>query len=254
MEVFRRAVGPRALGLYLDDEGDWQDLDDKGWEFIRKHFLDPLGARVELAGEPDEFLAYEFAYYGRGPECIEQGRSSLVTFFLPTEYLEEHGPGRVRELALELGAGLPFSSGHAGMSFIYPEALLGMTEHIRDDAFHYTGLDMPDSDVARDLGTRVKGAYWLTFLGQPVLGELGGVAGLRGRLHSPGTTVQEMEGERAVVTLGTWPEAGDTQQGHSLPNYRELARVLEPWSYDFPRRWDGFSRDDMRRWQRRFLD
>jgi hypothetical protein len=56
------------------------------------------------------------------------------------------------------------------------------------------------------------------------------------------------------VTLGAWPEAGDTQQGHSLPNYRELARVLEPWSYDFPTRWAGFSRDDMRRWIRRFLD
>jgi hypothetical protein len=68
----------------------------------------------------------------------------------------------------------------------------------------------------------------MNFLGQPVLGELGGVAGLRSLLHSPGTTVHELNGERAVVTLGPWPEAGDLAQGRTLPAYRELAPVLEP--------------------------
>jgi hypothetical protein len=254
LDVYRRAVLPQALSLYMDDEGDWRDLDDKGWEFFQQQFLDPRGVRLVLAGEPDEFFAYEFGYYGRASEDIKEGKASLVTFFLPTEYLEEHGPGRVRELALELAAGLPFTSGHAGMSFIYPEAALGMTESIHDEAFRYPGLDMRASDVSWDIGTRVKGAYWLTFLGQPVLGELGGVAGLRARLHSPGTTVQELERDRAVVTLGAWPEAGDTEQGHTLPAYRELARVLEPWLYQFPTRWGGFTREDMRRWERRFLD
>jgi hypothetical protein len=253
LDVYRRAVGPRALGLYSGEEGDWHDLDDKGWERIRRELLHPPGAIIHLAA-PAELFGYEFSYRGRTPQHADMGESSVVSFSLPTEYLEEHGPGRVRELALELGAGLPFTSGHAGMSFICPDAFSGMAESIRDDAFRYPGLDMPDPYFSMMLGPRVKGAYWLTFLGQPVLGEMGGVAGLRGRLHSPGTTVQEMEGERAVVTLGAWPEAGDTQQGHSLPAYRELARVLEPWSYDFPTRWDGFSRDDMRRWIRRFLD
>ncbi|HLM43445.1 MAG TPA: type VI immunity family protein, partial [Myxococcaceae bacterium] len=77
----------------------------------------------------------------------------------------------------------------------------------------------------------------------PVLGELGGAAGLRARLHSPGTTVQELEGERVVVTLGPSPDAGDTEQGRTLPAYRELARVLEPWLYL-----------TSSQWERRFLD
>jgi len=254
LDVYRRAVGPRALGLYGDDEGDWQDLDDKGWEFIRQQFLDPLGARVELTGASDDLAGYEFVYYGRRDEDINRGWASLVTFFLPTEYLEEQGPRRIRELALELAAGLPFTSGHAGLSFLFPEALLGVTTPIRDDAFRYPGLDMPDSYVSLDIGKRVKGAYWLTFLGQPLLGELGSAAGLRTRLHSPGTTIQEMEGERAVVTLGEGPEAGDMEQGRSLPAYREFARVLEPCLYEFSSGWDGFTREDMRRWERRFLD
>jgi hypothetical protein len=33
---------------------------------------------------------------------------------------------------------------------------------------------------------------------------------------------------------GEWPEAGDLEHGHTLPAYRELARVLEPWSYRTP--------------------
>ncbi len=77
---------------------------------------------------------------------------------------------------------------------------------------------------------------------------------MRARLHSPGTTVQEFDGERAVVTLGNWPEAGDMEQGNTLPAYREVARVLEPWLYMKRARWDGFSAEDMRRWERRFLD
>jgi Protein of unknown function (DUF3396) len=58
---------------------------------------------------------------------------------------------------------------------------------------------------------------------------------------------QELTGERVVVTLGTWPEAGDTQQGHTLPAWRELARVLEPWLYMNRPHWSGFSEEDMHR-------
>jgi hypothetical protein len=117
-------------------------------------------------------------------------------------------------------------------------------------------MDIPNlSWMSWKLGTRVRGAYWLTYLGQPVLGELGGAEGLRSRLFSPDTTVQEMEGARAVVTLGKWPEAGDTQQGQMLPAYRELARVLEPWIYfeEHITRPEFLARD-RRRWERRFLD
>ncbi|MFY0527812.1 type VI immunity family protein [Archangium gephyra] len=74
-------------------------------------------------------------------------------------------------------------------------------------------------------------------------------------VHSPpDITVQEMDADRAVVTLGAWPEAGDTEQGQHLPLHRELARVLEPWRHHERYRWHEFSAEDMRRWERRFLD
>lgn len=47
----------------------------------------------------------------------EPDATSAVSFWLPTEYLEEHGPERVRNMALEIASALPFCSGNVGLSF-----------------------------------------------------------------------------------------------------------------------------------------
>ncbi|HEX8697211.1 MAG TPA: type VI immunity family protein, partial [Myxococcaceae bacterium] len=78
--------------------------------------------------------------------------------------------------------------------------------------------------------------------------------GLRERLKSPETTVQELPGDKAVITLGAWPEAGDLEKGEVLPAYRELARVLEPWLYHRETPMLQQSEEETRRWERRFLD
>ncbi|MDC0710710.1 DUF3396 domain-containing protein [Stigmatella sp. ncwal1] len=121
--------------------------------------------------------------------------------------------------------------------------MVGVKREVIKQCSRYPGIDVPDESIGWRLGTRLWGVHWLTFLGQPVLGALGGAAALRTRLRTPGVDVQEVEGERAVVTLGEWPEAGDTETGRVLPAYRELARVLEPWLYQ-----------EQRSWERRFLD
>ncbi len=179
-----------------------------------------------------------------------------MSFRLPTEFLEQHGPARVRELAVELATLLPFCSGHAGLSFNGELDLLGVIPEVLKYCFRYPGIDIPaPGSLSQKLSTRVRGISWLNFLGQPVLGEVGGASALRARLHSPGTSVQELEGARAVVTLGSWPEAGDTQRGELLPAYRELARVLEPWLFFEERNFHPhFPPEVKRRWERRFLD
>ncbi|MFL5358450.1 DUF3396 domain-containing protein [Archangium sp.] len=256
LDVYRRALKSQALGWYANpDNEDWDELDDKGWAHVQRYMLEQPDAHLWLSESPSETLGYELLYDGLLLEAYKRDPTSQVSFFLPSEYLEEHGPGPVRELAMELAAELPFNSGHAGLCFHFPDALLGITRPIRDLCFRYPGLDIPEARFATSyIGTRVDGVHWLNFLGPPVLGELGGAAGLRARLHSPDTTVQELGGERVVVTLGKWPEAGDTEKGHTLPAYRELARVLEPWLYMQRPIEAGFSEADMRRWERRFLD
>jgi hypothetical protein len=259
LDAYLRALGPDALGLYTDEEGYWWPLNAKSWDTVRDQFHQPKRAWVHLADASSEHL-YQFDYIGKqlGAPALARypGAVSAVSFWLPTEYLEEHGPGRVRELAIELAALLPFCSGHVGLSFSCDLGLVGIPQEILKWCFRYPGMDLPKLDKnSLRVGTRVPTIAWLTFLGQPVLGELGGAAELRSRLQTPGTTVQELEGDRAVVTLGPWPEAGDTEQGLLLPAHRELARVLEPWTYFTPPEESSyFSPEDRRRWERRFLD
>ncbi|HLM46248.1 MAG TPA: DUF3396 domain-containing protein [Myxococcaceae bacterium] len=263
LETYLNEVGPGALGRYVEHSGYTQLLDDAGWKEIRRELLEDEWPGVRLYDDYSNLEdQYGFDYLGKplgtpAPSLNgEPNASCMVGFWLPTEYLEEHGPNRLRELALQLAAPLPFCFGQVGLAFRGALSLIGMRRKLREQCFRYPGLDIPEpSWHSWKLGTRVRGPSWLTFLGQPVLGELGGAAGLRSRLSSPGTTVQELEGERAVVTLGPWPEAGDTEQGHTLPAYRELARVLEPWLYYEQSNWGPeFPPEDLRRWERRFLD
>ncbi|HEX8823195.1 MAG TPA: DUF3396 domain-containing protein [Archangium sp.] len=260
LDAYRAAIRPDALGWYSDHDGFAQELDSAAWEQFRHEMLGDNWVIFYLMSGGQDSQAYEFRYHGKRYDAASLVRDpdavTVVSFWLPTEYLEEHGPGRVRELALELAGPLPFCSGQGGLNFSSAIDLVGVRQVVHELCFRYPGMDIPSEDhVAWHIGTKVRGAAWLTFLGQPLLDEVGGVEGLRSRLHSPGTTVQSLEGERAVVTLGPWPEAGDTEQGNTLPAYRELARVLEPWLYHAPpRRSRDFLTEEEFRWERRFLD
>jgi hypothetical protein len=259
LDLYRRYVGPDTLRLYADMEGDWLKLNEAGWELTRRELQEDACPHVSLQeGGP---IGTRYAFYYRGKDqgfvtqCNKPNAMSEAIFWLPTEYLEEHGPGRVRELAIELAMLLPVSSGFCGLSFNGELDLVGMDLKLLPYWKRYPGIDIPcPFGYAWDIGKRLRGPHWVNFLGQPVLGELGGAAGLRERLKSPGTTVQELPGDKVVVTLGPWPEAGDTEKGELLPAYRELARVLEPWLYHSETSMLSQSKAETRRWERRFLD
>jgi hypothetical protein len=216
---------------------------------------------IHLGGSLGELTGFKLTYSARIPSREREPSDPDVSYLegtLPTEYLEEHGPAQVRQLALELASGLPFATGHMGLSF---DSVIGdvfFTPRLREELRRHPGLSLNHGSPPSWMGSRVDGVHWLNFLGSPVLAELGGVTALRSRLHSPDTTVQELDAERAVVTLGAWPEAGDLAQGHNLPSYRELARVLEPWldkPFDDPAfRIEGFTPEEALRWARRFLE
>ncbi|MDY7227804.1 type VI immunity family protein [Hyalangium rubrum] len=260
LESYLDSVGPQALGWYATDEGEYRPLDAAGWQLTRDKVLRRRGALIRLRDASLTDCGYRFLYHGR-PLVDLSGEPSpdvvcVARFWLPTEFLEEHGAARVRALALALAAPLPFCSGHAGLSFNGDLDLPGVKREVHQQSLRYPGMDLPEEgSIGLRLGTRLWGVHWLTFLGQPVLGALGGAAGLRARLHEPGTTVQELSEDRAVVTLGPGPEAGDTEQGQTLPAFRELARVLEPWLYHEEKIFDpDLLPDEKLRWERRFLD
>ncbi|WP_395843309.1 type VI immunity family protein [Cystobacter fuscus] len=258
LETYLQAFEPEALGWYMDDEGDPQELDAAGWTYIRTRmqWSSPI---ITLSDNPREAGPYRFEYFGKdlgaAPFINNPHAVCALEFWLPTEFLEQRGPARVRELALALAAPLPFNSGHVSLSLNALHQLAGVSDELRQLRLRYPGMDVHAlGHIGRHIGTRIRGPHWLTFLGPPVLGELGGVPGLRSRLVSPDISVQPLDGERALVMLGEWPEAGDTTRGHTLPLHRELARMLEPWLYHAPPLRDPVANADTLRWERRFLD
>ncbi|HYO56213.1 type VI immunity family protein [Archangium sp.] len=212
---------------------------------------------------------YELEYKARIPwrPAPEETLVSLLTATLPIEYLEEHGPARVRQLALDMASKLLFASGHAGLALRLYWWLPHTDNAFRFETLRYPGIDLREAWSHEEwMGFRVDGVHWLNFLGPPIVTQLGGVSALRSRLRSAETTVVELGEERVVVSLGERPEVGDLATGKTLPVYRELARVLEPWLEPLflKPRWapvEGprytsllLTEDEARHWWRRFLD
>jgi hypothetical protein len=260
LQTYRRATPPQALGWYGSDDGDTLPLDDKGWEHIRKTMIERAWGNewvVELEEDCSEVGGYHFEYNGRKLDAPifshDEGATSAVAFSFPTEYLLEHGPAHMRALALELARELPFSFGYASLAFVAPR---GRWYAARQELFgpltRYLGMDLYRlGETSRVIGTRARGAYWLTFLGQPLLGQLGGLEGLRQKLPFAEVSFEPIEGERLLISLGEWPDAIDTEKELYLPHYRALANLLEPFLYEERTGWFSFNTDNMRRWLRR---
>ncbi|XHF09789.1 DUF3396 domain-containing protein [Archangium gephyra] len=171
---------------------------------------------------------------------------------LPTEYLEERGPEHVHALALELAAELPFSSGY--VDFVLCASLLHEVAALELIRPRYPGVHLASSGATMYVGTRVEGVHWMNFLGQPVLGELGGVSALRERLALPGLSLEEMSGERVLITLGVRPEVGEVEADQRLAPHRALARILEPCLYQRKSMFGRPVPEALLRWDRRFLE
>lgn len=256
LELFRENARPFQLDWYIDPEGYSHVLDRAGWENIRQQVLGPEeGAMFRLSGGPERVGGTYVDYRGLSSYPLPwPGRERDVGALflrLPTEYLEAHGATQVRELALELAEKLPFSSGYVDLVFCELGPTSAASVRLRT---RYPGLHMTREGPDIRVGTQVDGIHWMNFLGQPVLGQLGGVSALRERLNLPGISIQELSGDRALITLGDQPNPGDVEAGETLPLHRALARVLEPHLYTRTRTLGRMTPEDMRRWERRFLD
>jgi TseV toxin immunity protein TsiV len=259
VELFRERIKPYQFGWNDTGDGQAEPLDESSWERTRRSTLESGfggGGFVRLCGEVDGVGDLLVDYRGLSPVPLpwpERKDDVCVLYLrLPTEYLEERGPEHVQSLARELAAELPFSSGY--VDFVLCSSLLNEVAALELIRSRYQGVHLTSSGATMYVGTRVEGVHWMNFLGQPVLGELGGVSVLRERLALPGISLQEMSGDRVLITVGAQPEVGDVEADQRLATHRALARVLEPSLY---RRKTMFGRpvpEELLRWDRRFLE
>ncbi|NMO14369.1 DUF3396 domain-containing protein [Pyxidicoccus fallax] len=263
LQTYQRAIPPKALGWYASPDGDMLPLDEQGWEHTRKKMLERTwGAewRVSLSEDPGEAGGYHFSYDGRKLDddlfSRDERATSGVSFSFPTEYLLEHGPAHLRALALDLGRELPFSFGQASLAVVsHPGAWGAVPNDLLGLLHRYWGLDLQDlGETSRNIGTGARGAYWLTFLGQPLLGQLGGLEALRQQLAFPEVTFEPMEDTRWLLTLGEWPDVMDTETGTVPAWYRALARQLAPYLREEHVDWLNLHKGYSHGWSRRLCE
>jgi TseV toxin immunity protein TsiV len=291
MDVYMRAVGegPGTIQFVHYNHHEGSRLTAEEWRLARgllgntkrwsfpEDYSESEQVQIEkrgfergllFTGGPGGRNGYGLEYKARIPwrPAPQETLVSVLSATLPIEYLEEHGPAWVRQLALDMASQLLFVSGHAGLALHLYRGLRLTDDTFRAEAMRYPGIDL--RAVWRNeehVGLRVDGVHWLNFLGPPVLTQLGGADALRSRLRSAETTVVELDEERVVVSTGERPEAGEPATGKTLPAYRELAQVLEPWleplflprtaPVEQPRYTSlGLTEPEARRWWRRFLD
>ncbi|MBZ4372047.1 DUF3396 domain-containing protein [Corallococcus sp. AS-1-6] len=260
LQIYRRVIPAGMLGWYPSDDGDMTPLDDAGWAYLRECLLEPPwnGLRpIELLESPSEAGSYHFEYYGRQLENpILEDPISSVSFTFPTEYLKEHGASHLRALALQLGNELPFNFGYASFAVVSPQGLFSSADWNITEALlnRYPGLDAYNNrELSAVIGTHALAPAWLTFLGQPLLGQLGGIDALRNALSFPEVSLLPMDGDRVLVTLDDWPDPIDTQTKAIPPQYRALARLMEPFLFQYEGEGLPVYEQDMNQWLRRYL-
>nr|WCO03979.1 DUF3396 domain-containing protein [Cystobacter sp.] len=258
LELFREQIRPYQLAWYAGD-GQAEPLDGSAWDEIRKKTLEPEpdeGAFQQMWDDPIQVNGLYVDYRGLPVVPLPyRGREddvSVLYLRLPTEYLEDQGPDRVRDLALDLAQELPFNSGF--VDFALCSNTWDFDEALKLIRPRYPGVHLASSSANLRMNTWVDGVHWMNFLGQPVLGQLGGVDSLRERLALPGISIQEMSGERVLITLGERPETGDVEADQTLPLHRVLARLLEPHLHHRTAELTRMSPEELLRWERRFLD
>ncbi|MGZ3458623.1 MAG: type VI immunity family protein [Archangium sp.] len=257
VELFRERIRPYRLAWNNTGDGQAEPLDDASWERTRRKTLGAgpgRGGSLMLESKGVDDLHVDYRGLSSVPLPWPERKDDVCVLYLrlPTEYLIERGPEHVHALALELAAELPFSSGY--MDFVLCSSNASSVEALKLIRPRYPGVHLAASSATMQVGTSVEGVHWMNFLGQPVLGELGGVAGLRERLALPGASLQEMTGDRVLITLGEQPEVGDVEAGQTLPLHRALARILEPYLYQRKSMFGRPIPEELLRWDRRFLE
>ncbi|HZH17468.1 MAG TPA: type VI immunity family protein [Archangium sp.] len=261
LQIIREWIRPCQLAWHDAGEGQIEPLDDPEWERLRMRTLKPEpephpSAYLVLEGQSMEVDDLRVHYVGLDvcPSPVPEQKDGVSVLYvrLPTVFLVERGAERIRALALDLAAEFPFNSGY--VDFVLCSDGFRFGEALQLIQPRYPGVHLASDRARLRMNTWVEGVHWMNFLGEPVLGKIGGMSGLRAHLGLPGITLQEMSGDRVLITLGAQPEVGDVEEGQTLPQHRALARVLEPYLYRSDM--DDFypATEDLLRWERRFLD
>ena len=153
-----------------------------------------------------------------------------LSLSLPVEYAEK--PETLVKAMREIAESADFDSGHCGFSMAWDPRGDGATDaqlRMRTISGRFLGIDLPKlnttiSAMRRSDVPKMKTVHWLTFLGAPVLEQLGGVAATAKMLKAPCTAVAV--GAGVLIQAGAAPTLGDTNRKADVSALRFVGRAL----------------------------
>lgn len=250
-------VGAQSLRWYRAKD-DWKELTPRQQSRLRGLMTAATtraDVRVAVKGgeQADAEMLHGFDYWGDLAPSSANEVASFVELRFATEWVTERGPLAFAAMAADLASCVRFSSGYASLAF---QLEMQAGELLDTHAFRHPGMDVHANEyTSRNIGDRVRGAYWLTFVGPAALAQLGNTPTTLRKALGPEIAIDTI-GDGVMIRAGDELRPGDAKRGDDLPLTRKVARVLEPITLGKSIAF-GFSPDDLEEtfaaWQRRHL-
>ncbi len=267
-ESYLRAVPSHALrwaSIGASSE-EWKLISKTTIERCKRQLAPPAAEKRKLTsfelvdGETAaDAPQYGFIAIGGPYDSSSPDERNLVQMHFPTHAIEPQNVDAFVDDIRHLAAMVPYVSGYASPGLQISELYQAQAfADARRLATRYAGYDVQCNKLGRiDIDTRVRGARWLTFLGNEITETLGGSVALRTVLPEP--IAIEQVGSGLMIRAGKCPELGDTNRRVGTPLLSSVAHALEPVTlFNEPVLLaTDFAEDDeefLQRWERRFLD
>lgn len=265
-ERYLRFVGPGTLRWMHDRGVGCRPFTELARARVRSKLSSAraeAGAGYQLTlqdtSDTEPVPSHRFRYIGaarRASFCHRTRWASSVEVWLPASFPEVHGYGAFVEAVAELAECVPFSCGYCSLSINYEDWFALQAESCtRGLARRHPGLDFKDTPTTScTIGDAVRGAYWLTLLGETPLEQLAlDAPAIQAALGSEFTVLTLPNG--VLIRAGEKPEVGDVNRGQTLPLVRRVAALIEPVQFIQTEGIMLFEAvDDFVAWQKRHLE
>ncbi len=192
----------------------------------------------------------------------EWGHKSYLKFSLPAEILMTEGGGeQYQRLVAFIADKLSPTHGYGGFSPTLPADFHQYLPNEYELAQRFIGLDvdsMSFSAGSQELQNHIKGANWLTILGDHFVQQLGGDVAIRAQLTAWSDITFSRYAGGLIIQAGEYPDLGAPEDGAPIP-YVAVSRVVKPvrttepgsLHYYLPQQ-NGFDTADTVSWYERF--
>jgi hypothetical protein len=253
-------AGPGAFRHFVDDDGDTQALTSRRLESLIAELRESADAGeggISLLGDDVDVSGRDLYYYGQSrPSDTRPDWRNVFSFRLSREICEQRGTATLCAFVRSLADSVPFSFAYASPCVAY----LHDATPAAGVARRHPGFDvLKPGAAATNIGQRMAGIYWLSYLGPRLASQVEASPGLAA-LQPHATSVTALAQGRVEIRMSVEPVVGDLNRRDRLENYREAARLLLPHlhmpelAYFFES--DGITgdREATRAWHRRLLD